>query len=78
MNRFPVFSLALVLTIGLALLLGNSAHKVAASEGRPADADRATAVHALEMLTRGREVFRFDTFGDQQFWGDTLQLHKAL
>jgi hypothetical protein len=34
MNRFPVFSLALVLKIGLVLLLGNSAHKVAASDGR--------------------------------------------
>lgn len=24
----------------------------------------------------GRETFRFDTFGDQDFWGGTLQLHK--
>src|SRR5262245_11583354 len=26
----------------------------------------------------GQEIFRFDTFGDQDFWGGTLQLHKAI
>jgi hypothetical protein len=26
----------------------------------------------------GQQVFRFDTFGDEDFWGGTLQLHKAI
>jgi hypothetical protein len=26
----------------------------------------------------GRRTFRFDTFADQDFWGGTLQLHKAI
>ena len=30
------------------------------------------------MLVQGRDTFRFDTFGDEAFWGDTLQLHKAI
>jgi hypothetical protein len=30
------------------------------------------------MMTQGRQIFRFDTFGDEAFWGDTLQLQKAL
>jgi cytochrome c peroxidase len=30
------------------------------------------------LVTQGRSVFRDDTFGDQAFWGDTLQLHKAI
>jgi hypothetical protein len=30
------------------------------------------------MLDEGRNTFRFDTFGDETWWGDTLQLHKAL
>lgn len=29
-------------------------------------------------LVEGQRVFRYDTFGDQAFWGDTLQLHKAI
>ena len=30
------------------------------------------------MIDRGRQIFRYDTFGDEEFWGDTLQLHKAI
>ena len=26
----------------------------------------------------GREIFRFDTFGDEQFWTDVLRLHEAI
>ena len=29
-------------------------------------------------LTEGRHIFRFDTFGDEDFWGGTLQLHKTI
>jgi len=31
-----------------------------------------------QKLLQGRHVFRFDTFGDQAFWGDTLKLHQAI
>src|SRR3954452_1469409 len=34
--------------------------------------------NALQMVKEGRQTFRFDTFGDEAFWGDTLQLHKAI
>jgi mono/diheme cytochrome c family protein len=34
--------------------------------------------NAKEMLDKGRQVFRFETFGDEVFWTDKLQLHKAL
>src|SRR5690348_1244699 len=30
------------------------------------------------LYAQGRRVFRFDTFGDQAFWGGQLQLHKAI
>ena len=30
------------------------------------------------MLDEGRRIFRYDTFGDEAYWGDTLQLHKAI
>src|SRR6266545_2622707 len=32
----------------------------------------------LSLVTKGRQVFRYDTFGDQAFWGGALQLHKAV
>jgi hypothetical protein len=34
--------------------------------------------NAADKITRGRQVFRFDTFGDQAFWGGTLRLHEAI
>ncbi len=40
--------------------------------------DQITRSNSTEMLVRGRRTFRFDTFGDEAFWGDTLELHKAI
>jgi hypothetical protein len=34
--------------------------------------------NANQLLEEGRGTFRFDTFGDEVFWGDTLQLHRAI
>ena len=34
--------------------------------------------NALKTLKNGRDIFRFDTFGDQAFWGDTLKLHQSI
>lgn len=33
---------------------------------------------ALEQIKDGRQIFRYDTFGDQAFWGDALRLHTAI
>jgi hypothetical protein len=34
--------------------------------------------NGLRLIDQGRSIFRFDTFGDQAFWGDTLKLHQAI
>src|SRR5687768_3847581 len=34
--------------------------------------------NADEMMAEGRKIFRFDSFGSEAFWGDQLQLHKAI
>jgi hypothetical protein len=40
--------------------------------------DPAVAENARVLLDEGRRVFRFETFGDEAFWGDTLKLHQAI
>src|SRR5918994_1959496 len=30
------------------------------------------------LLARGQEIFRFDTYGDETFWTDTLRLHEVI
>jgi hypothetical protein len=34
--------------------------------------------NANEMLEKGKAVFRYETFGDEAFWTDKLQLHRAI
>jgi hypothetical protein len=31
-----------------------------------------------ERLAEGRRIFRYDTFGDEAFWGGALRLHEAI
>jgi hypothetical protein len=40
--------------------------------------DRAIITNARQLVEKGRQTFRFDTFGDESFWGDALQLHQAI
>jgi hypothetical protein len=34
--------------------------------------------HASEMMRNGMQIFRYDTFGSEAFWGDALHLHQAI
>src|SRR5215475_14648509 len=34
--------------------------------------------NAKEMLEEGKKIFRFDTFGSEDFWGGKLKLHQAI
>jgi hypothetical protein len=36
------------------------------------------AENADALVTEGRETFRFETFGDEAFWGGALRLHEAI
>lgn len=36
------------------------------------------ADNATKLFNSGRHTFRFDTFGDEAFWGGKLGLHKAI
>src|SRR5688572_14141728 len=34
--------------------------------------------HGEKMLRDGREIFRYDSFGSEDFWGGQLRLHEAI
>ena len=40
--------------------------------------DRQIDRQAAQALAEGRRTFRYDTFGDESFWGGTLKLHQAI
>jgi hypothetical protein len=52
----------------------NAETAVAATAGR----SDPVVENAEDLIRQGRQIFRFDTFGDQAFWGGALQLHKAI
>jgi hypothetical protein len=44
----------------------------------PSPFDGVISKNTETMLEQGRHVFRYDTFGDEAFWGDTIKLHQAI
>ncbi len=57
------------------VVCGLSLGRKAAAQGKRIDP---IADNAQTMLDQGRKIFRFDTFGDESFWGDTIKLQQAL
>src|SRR4026207_2156222 len=39
---------------------------------------QAQASRTANLIAEGKQIFRFDTFGDEDFWGGQLQLHQAI
>jgi hypothetical protein len=62
----PLLLAATLGALTFAASLPSSAHEFSA--------DR----HALNQFRDGRDVFRYSTFGDEVFWGDTLGLDEAI
>jgi hypothetical protein len=46
--------------------------------GEPGDFNDDIEKNMKELFDKGKAVFRFETFGDEVFWTDQLQLHKAI
>jgi hypothetical protein len=51
---------------------------VAAKSATPSAFDDVIRRNGERMFQEGQQIFRFDTFGDESFWGDTLKLHQAI
>ncbi|MFM6849549.1 MAG: hypothetical protein ACKOVB_10645 [Terrabacter sp.] len=71
-----VVALAALAAGGIAAAaLAGSAPKTASLTVVPAASSLAASD---DLVQAGQNTFRFDTFGDEAFWGGTLGLHKAI
>jgi hypothetical protein len=52
--------------------------QAAATSRVPDGFDAVIHRNADRMIEAGRKIFRFDTFGDEAFWGGTLKLDQAI
>jgi hypothetical protein len=73
-RRLAVMALAL----GSAFVLLIQFGVVHNGTGRAAGGIDPTVARADRLIAEGRNVFRYDTFGDQAVWGGVLGLHKAI
>lgn len=69
-----LIALAAVVTLTLLFAASPAGSRIIALFGFDEQIDD----NADQLLSQGRQTFRFDTFGDEAFWGDMLQLHRAI
>jgi hypothetical protein len=73
-----------LLVVGLAVLMLAAVSAIwfprpSIAQSPPAAAmDTAVSDNARQMLDEGRRVFRYETFGDEAYWGEALKLHRAI
>jgi hypothetical protein len=67
------------LALGL-LILVQPAGLLAADRGDSMDQsfDQTIESNAQQLVQQGQQIFRFDTFGDEDFWSGQLHLHEAV
>jgi len=67
-----------ILLVASGQLIQCTQSSTAQKNGDKKDMDDPIVDNANQLLKDGREVFRFETFGDEAYWTDGLQLHKAI
>src|SRR5436190_13782523 len=72
-SRWHVMVTITVLLLVCAIGVSRSARAGSEDKHRNPVVDNAT-----QKVLQGEQIFRFDTFGDEAFWGDTLKLHQAI
>ena len=68
LRRRSAFFLSILVLASVAACGGSG------SSERPVDTGAAQAA----LVAEGRQIFRFDTFGDEAKWTDTLRLHEVI
>jgi len=85
MSLRPCFRVLLSLSIGM--VFSGCATKQSSNEQTPPEskdavaptgAGAATDDMSAQTLAQGQEIFRFDTFGNEPFWSDTLRMHEVI
>jgi mono/diheme cytochrome c family protein len=74
LRRLRIVACALILVQGAC----EPAQPSATNEDNVAESLESTPLAATPIVLEGRQIFRFDTFGNEKFWTDTLKLHEVI
>ena len=77
-GRFSYAVLAAWLIAAIGLVLAWTSKDLRAQGEPRADRKDPAVRNARQLVERGREIFRYDTFGDEALWGGSLKLHEAV
>lgn len=73
-----IYRFAAVLIIATGFACAPQPPSSETASGSPTGAGPASDDLSPQNLAAGRQVFRFDTFGDEQFWTDTARMHEVV
>jgi mono/diheme cytochrome c family protein len=83
-KRYVIYITGLVLLLFVSVALASAGSQSDSltqgdqASGLLSERDAPILDNARDMIREGRQTFRFDTFGDEAFWGGQLQLHQAI
>ena len=81
MMLIKVLVLAASLTIAVGYLSNRSRAQQSDDRSRGQNEkgyDQQISDNAQRMMEQGKQIFRYDTFGSEDFWGGKLRLHEAI
>lgn len=73
-SRFGVF----LLVPAVLLLVAGLSWSTAKIEAKSTQSRNEAEDNASRLIEQGRQIFRFDTFGDEVFWSDQLQMQRSV
>jgi len=77
-NKLVIVSLMALFVIAV-IAIQSDRFSVSQTEAKKAPTfDELIILNGDRMIADGKQIFRFDTFGDEDWWGGQLELHKAI
>jgi cytochrome c5 len=77
-TRERTLALTVLLTASLVTACSSSSKSSSNSTDSQTIGDSGPDVNAAQSVSDGQQIFRFETFGDEQFWTDTLHMERVI
>src|SRR4029077_5415681 len=78
MKKVNIFLLTVPFGFCVLLLMAQQTSTPAVRHTTGSSFEQQVEQNRAQMFQQGKQIFRFDTFGDEAFWGGALRLHQAI
>jgi mono/diheme cytochrome c family protein len=77
-QKNTLINLCCLVVVGSVLTTPLAAQPSGTNDNAPLVTKDGIIKNAAGYIQDGQNIFRYDTYGDEAFWGDALQLHQAI